>query len=241
MRELLHALLWTRRHLAGMLPASELQPLLRLLADDDVFLDVGGHAGSWSVPASRVLTRGRVYAFEALPYYSRVLSKTLAIMGRRNVTVVPAAVSDAEGRLEILWKDDSGRRLTGMTRIRREEQGGETVSVRAITIDGFRRQHPEGRVRLIKCDVEGAELLVLRGAAQTIDTARPLIFCELYEDYCARFGYSARDVFSFFQPRSYTTLQFVSGAFRPIAPAAYRGAGDVLFVPSEMKAQNLCG
>ena len=241
MRELLHALVWTRRHLAGRLPACELQPLLRHLADDDVFLDVGVHAGSWTVPASRVLTRGHVYAFEALPYYSRVLSKTLAMMQRRNVTVVPAAVSDAEGRVEILWRDASGRRLTGMTRISRKNDAGATVSVQAITIDGFRRRHPEGRVRLIKCDVEGAELLALRGAAHTIDTARPLVFCELYEDYCARFGYSSRDVFSFFAARRYTTLQFESGAFQPFDPATYRGAGDVLFAPAEMTEQGLCG
>lgn len=241
MKEFLHALVWTRRHLAGKLPAIELQPLLPWLAADDVFLDVGVHAGSWTVPASRALTHGRVYAFEALPYYSRVLSKTLAILRRTNVSVIPAAVSDAEGQVEILWKDASGRRLTGMTRMSRQNDAGETVRVRAITIDGFRRQHPEGRVRLIKYDVEGAELLALRGAARTIDAARPLVFCELYDDYCARFGYSSREVFTFFEPRRYTTLRFEAGGFRPLEPGAYRGAGDVLFVPVELNGPGLCG
>jgi FkbM family methyltransferase len=233
-KHLLHAVIWTRRHLAGRLPSPELLPLLRLLAPDDVFLDVGVHAGSWTIPASRVLTAGHVYAFEALPYYARVLKTTLALLGRRNVTVIVGAVSDAEGEVEIVWKDAAGRRLTGMTRISRGGDEGEKVRVRALTIDAFRQQHPAGRVRLMKCDVEGAELMVLRGAAATIDASRPLVFCELYDAYCARYGYSSPDVFAFFAGRGYRTMAFEEGTFRPLDPALYRGAGDVLFVPDEV-------
>jgi FkbM family methyltransferase len=232
-KHLLHACIWARRHLAGRLPAPELSPLLGLLAPDDVFLDVGVHAGSWTIPASRVLTAGHVYAFEALPYYAKVLKATLRLLGRRNVTVTVGAVSDAEGEVEVVWKDAAGRRLTGMTRISQNQDDGEKVRVRALTIDGFRRQHPHGRIRLVKCDVEGAELLVLRGAASTIDASRPLVFCELYDAYCARYGFSSRDVFAFFSTRGYRTMAFEDRTFRSLNPAHYRGAGDVLFVPDE--------
>jgi FkbM family methyltransferase len=233
-KHLLHACVWTRRHLAGRLPAPELSPLLPLLAPDDVFLDIGVHAGSWTIPASRVLTSGHVYAFEALPYYARVLATTLTLLRRRNVTVVVGAVSDAEGELDVVWKDAAGRRLTGMTRIGRPEDDGEKVRVRALTIDGFRQQHPRGRVRLVKCDVEGAELLVLRGAARTIESSRPLVFCELYDSYSARYGYASQEVFAFFDGRGYRTMEFENGGFRPLDRAHYRGAGDVLFVPDEV-------
>jgi FkbM family methyltransferase len=232
-KHILHGLVWAKRHAAGQLPAEELTPLLETLADDDLFYDVGVHAGSWAIPASRRLARGHVYAFEALPYYARVLRTTLALFGRRNVTVTVGAVGDAEGEADILWKDASGRRLTGMTRITRGGDAGETVRVPALTIDAFRRRHPGGRLRLMKCDVEGAELLVLRGAASTIDASRPFVFCELYDAYCARFGYTSRDVFAFFAGRDYRTLSFEAGAFRPLDAADYRGAGDVLFVPAE--------
>jgi FkbM family methyltransferase len=232
-KALLHGLVWAKRHLAGQLPAAELQPLLGVLAPDDLFYDVGVHAGSWTVPASRRLSRGHVYAFEALPYYARVLRTTLALLGRRNVTITVGAVGEAEGEVDILWKDAAGQRLTGMTRISRGGDVGETVRVRSLTIDAFRRRNPGGRLRLMKCDVEGAELLVLRGAAATIDADRPLVFCELYDAYCARFGYTAGDVFAFFAGRDYRTLSFAHGTFRPLDPAQYSGAGDVLFVPAE--------
>ena len=234
MKHLLHGLVWVQRHLAGRLPAPELPALLPFLDPADVFLDIGVHAGSWTIPVSKVLTRGHVYAFEALPYYASVLKVTLALLRRRNVTVVVAAVSDAEGTVDVLWKDRSGRRLTGMTRISQQADEGEKVRVGARTIDAFRRENPRGRLRLVKCDVEGAELMVLRGAAATIDASRPLVFCELYEAYCTRFGYSSADVFAFFAGRRYRTLTFEDGAFQPLDPARYRGAGDVLFVPEEV-------
>ncbi len=234
MRHLVHAVVWARRHMAGRLPAPELAPLLPLLAPDDVFLDVGGHAGSWTVPASRWLTQGHVYAFEALPYYARVLKTTLALLRRRNVTVIAGAVSDHEGEVEIIWKDTTGRRLTGMTRISRDGDQGEKVRVRALTIDAFRRQNPKGRVRLVKCDVEGAELTVLRGAAAMIDAERPLVFCELHDDYCARYGWTPAEVFAFFSSRRYGTMVFEQHGFRRLDPALYAGVGDVLFVPDEV-------
>ena len=233
-------MVWARRHRAGLLPAAELSPLLRCLKPDDVFLDVGGHAGSWAIPASRVLPRGRVYSFEALPYYAGVLKTTLALLGRRNVTVVPAAVSEGEGEVSILWKDAQGQRLTGRTRMASGPEAGSTVRVRTTSIDRFREQQPDGRVRLIKCDVEGAELLVLRGAASTIARWRPLVFCELYDDYCRRFGYRAADVFAFFAERGYRPMRFESGAFVPMDGDMYGGWGDVLFVPAETDLSAAC-
>lgn len=241
MKHLLHALVWARRHRAGALPAPELPPLLPLLAPDDIVYDVGVHAGSWTLPASRAIPRGHVYAFEALPYYARVLRTMLRLFGRRNVTVTNAAVSDAEGEVEILWKDPGGQRLTGRTRIRRADDAGETVRVRAVTLDAFRREHPRGRLRLLKCDVEGAELLVLRGAAETIAASRPIVFLELYDEYCRRFGYVPADVFSFFAERRYRPLRFTGAAFEPLAAETYGASGDVLFLPAELSLERSCG
>jgi hypothetical protein len=88
--------------------------------------------------------------------------------------------------------------------------------------------------------VEGAELKVLRGAIATIDRWRPLVFCELYEEYCANYGYAAADVFEFFASRRYHSMQFERGAFYEVRPADYRGVGDILFVPAELELLAAC-
>lgn len=236
----LHAALWTRRHLTGQLRVPELPPLLPFLSEDDVFLDVGAHAGGWAVPISRVLRKGHVYAFEALPHYAAVLRLTLAVLRRRNVTVVVGAVTERAGRVPIVWKDDGGQRLTGMTHIGRPGESGTAVTVDAFTLDEYCVRQNVARVRLMKCDVEGAELMVLRGAASMIDRWRPMVFCELYDDYCARYGHRARDVFEFFAVRGYRSYRFAGSAFERVDPDRYSGRGDVLFVPAEGDPVGAC-
>lgn len=230
---LLHAVVWTKRHLSGALAVPELPSLLPLLRPDDVFIDVGAHAGGWTVPVSRALTAGHVYAFEALPHYAGVLKMTVAFLRRRNVTVVAGAIADRPGVVPMVWKDAEGRRLTGMTHIGRPGERGDAVPVEAFTLDDYCARQPQRRISLVKCDVEGAELLVLRGAVSIIDRWRPLVFCELYEDYCAKYGYHASDVFEFFGARRYRPWTIERGTFHSLDPARYGGRGDVLFAPSE--------
>jgi hypothetical protein len=92
----------------------------------------------------------------------------------------------------------------------------------------------------MKCDVEGAELLVFRGARETIGTWRPVIFSELNDQYSTRYGYGMNDVFEFFSARSYRTFTVDGGCLRPLSASAYSGEGDVVFVPSELQPPASC-
>jgi FkbM family methyltransferase len=88
------------------------------------------------------------------------------------VIVVQAAASDRAGRTELYLRSDDTHSLIGA--------GSHTTTVHAITLDGFLQdQHvPFGAVRLLKADIEGAELLMLRGADQLLRHGRPLIVVE---------------------------------------------------------------
>ena len=139
-QRLLHALVWTRRHLAGQLAVPELPLLLPLLRANDVFLDVGARAGGWAVPVSRALTARHVYALSTAALRRRPQVHAGAPRAP-DVTVIIGAVSDAEGELSIVWKGSAGRRLTGRTRVSRGSEAGEVVRVKALTIDRFCASH----------------------------------------------------------------------------------------------------
>jgi FkbM family methyltransferase len=240
LREAVHSLIWVRRHLSGELHVPELSSLTPFLQSDDLFLDVGAHAGAWALPISRALRDGHVYAFEAFPYYARLLTNVVWLMRRPNVTVVLGAVADHPGVTSIVWKDHQGRRLTGKTHMSTAAPPDVSVTVPTLTIDDFCAPLPPRRVRLLKCDVEGAELLVFRGAERTIGTWRPIVFCEINAEYCARYGYSMNDVFEFFAARAYGCFTVAGDSLRPLRPSAYSGLGDVVFVPSEIGPPTLC-
>jgi FkbM family methyltransferase len=240
LREAAHTLLWVKRHVSGELRVPELPCLLPFLQPDDVFLDIGAHAGAWSLPVAQTVHDGHVYAFEAFPYYARLLQNVVSLLRRSNVTVIVGAVADKAGQTSIVWKDAEGRRLTGMTHMSAKAGADVSIPVPTLTIDGFYAALPPRRVRLIKCDVEGAELLVFRGAEQTIAKWRPIVFSEINAEFCRRYGYTMDDVFGFFSTRSYAAFSVHEGRLRSLSPGEYSGLGDVVFVPSEVSIPPTC-
>jgi FkbM family methyltransferase len=240
LREAVHTLVWLKRHVRGELRVPELPCLLPFLQPNDVFFDIGAHAGAWSLPVSKTVPDGHVYAFEAFPYYARLLQNVVTLLRRSNVTVIVGAVADKVGHTSIVWKDAQGRRLTGKTHMSATADADRSVPMPTLTIDGFCAALPPRRVRLIKCDVEGAELLVFRGAEQTIARWRPIVFSEMNAEFCPRYGYTMDDVFGFFSSRSYATFVAHGGRLHSLSRDEYPGLGDVVFVPSEVSIPAIC-
>lgn len=55
----------------------------------------------------------------------------------------------------------------------------------------------------IKCDVEGAELLVLKGGEETLKSKKPVIFIELLRKWAQKFNYHPNEVIKFLKNLGY--------------------------------------
>lgn len=242
-RQRLHAMLWTKRHLFQELEVKELTVLRDWFSTSDICLDIGAHGGAWTVPLSKLVPDGHVYAFEALPYYAETLRLTIKILRRlrsipveKNVSVLNQAVTSENRMVNLVWKAPDGQPLTGMTHLEGlEEKPSEPIAVTGMTLDAFQDKWSERKVRFIKVDVEGAELLVLRGAVELIATQRPIFYLEIYEEYCRRYGYHPDDIFNFMNNQEYRAFLFGDDGLLPTDLTLYPGQGDVLFVPSEIR------
>jgi FkbM family methyltransferase len=156
-----------------------------------VVLDVGANVGGYAVLFGQwVGPSGRVYAFEPSPLAWRGLVQHVALNALEPVVKpVGAAVADHEGTGELIVAGTAGEsRLAGTS------ERSETVPVPIVTIDSFC-----GRERiqpaLIKIDVEGAELAVLRGARETIRRGGKslAVFVELHPSIWALTGVARAD------------------------------------------------
>jgi FkbM family methyltransferase len=129
-----------------------------------VVYDIGAHVGFFSVAAAR---RGAaVFAFEASPEN--------AARVRRNAELNPSTLAVVEAAV---WDDDAGVDLvSGETSSEWSVRGGGATP--SVTIDGFASSHPPPS--FVKLDAEGAELRILRGAAETVRAYRPVIVCEVH-------------------------------------------------------------
>lgn len=180
--------------LTGLLP-EEIVPIMankmeincfavleRLPLKSAIVLDVGSSYGYYALLLSRLVgNEGCVYSFEPDPNSIARLGRNLAINGCRNVTSVSLCVSNLSGRL-VYWQrfeNEPWRNKIADGSATMESQGLTIVPV--TTLDDFTRWAgiPD-KVRLVKIDVEGAELKVLEGATELITNAKPWILCELH-------------------------------------------------------------
>ncbi len=140
---------------------------VRAVAPGAVVYDIGANTGFYTLLAARRAgPGGAVHAFEPNPRNLAPLREHVRLNRFKHVTVHPLALSDRAGELAF---EDTGS-FTG----RLAQQGG--LKVNAATLDQlvFARQLPAPT--LVKIDVEGAELAVLRGGQELIRRHRPAIF-----------------------------------------------------------------
>lgn len=156
----------------------ELVALAGLVNPGDCALDVGANIGVYTKRLSGLVGRdGKVISIEPLPTTFDILESNIRTLKLDNVRCVNAAVSDHAGLVSM----EVPRYDTGWENIYRarvvDTPGG---SVRSISLDkAFRRLD---RVDFIKCDVEGHELSVLRGASAIIKKHHPKWLIEIDGD-----------------------------------------------------------
>jgi FkbM family methyltransferase len=150
----------------------ELRILAQLLRPEDVVLDVGANIGTHTVFFARTVGEGGfVFSFEPQRLLFQTLCANVALNELLNVKCFEAAVGRGEGTLELLMLDPRKENNFGGSPAE-SAAGGETVQLVSLDSFGF----PD--CRLIKIDVEGAELDVLAGAARTIERSRPFLLVE---------------------------------------------------------------
>lgn len=130
------------------------------LAPGDVFVDIGANIGYDTLLAShRVGRTGRVVSIEASGRTFGLLQRNLSLNDAANVRAVHVAIADRPGKLE-LYETDSGN-IGAATTL--SSRGGRLLeSVEALPLLSVLSPAELARIRLIKMDVEGAELAILR-------------------------------------------------------------------------------
>jgi len=144
-----------------------------------VVIDAGANVGVLTIGFASLVPDGHVYAVEASPSTVGHLHRNVAGSGLGNVTVVNTALSDASGAVEfcdVEW-------YSAGSFVRKDTAGADvhegSVRVPARTLDELVASEGLQRLDLVKIDVEGHELAVLRGARDALERFRPSAVVEL--------------------------------------------------------------
>lgn len=168
-----------------------------LLPRDGVMFDIGANWGHFSLfAASHPDFSGQIYAFEPMPRTFADLHSAITEAGlTERIHAHNLALSDSNGEIRMALPDGEHSGLATVT------AGPRGTLTRMAALDSLGLPSPD----LLKIDVEGHELAMLRGAAQTIRTTSPMIVFESTvtgsaEATLAPFFHLEEAGYSFFQP-----------------------------------------
>lgn len=168
-----------RNYLRGEAEPAVQEVLAARLRPGMVFYDLGANIGLFSLLAARIVgPSGQVFSFEPDTEAAARLRRNIARNDFSNVTVVEAGVWSSSGSVKFVPADSSSPDH-GTGRFIAEDYGAGAL-VRCVALDDFIVSNPPPDA--IKCDVEGAELEVFRGAEKVLRTSRPWILCEMHSE-----------------------------------------------------------
>lgn len=135
-------------------------------------LDIGANIGAHTLFFAQAVTnQGSVLAFEPQRILFQTLCANMALNSKSNVYCYQAALGETAGQLTVPQFDFTQVNSYGSLSL---DQGLPGESVPVMTVDGFNLP----ACHFMKIDVEGMEELVLKGARQTIDRYRPILYVE---------------------------------------------------------------
>jgi FkbM family methyltransferase len=142
------------------------------------FYDIGANIGFFSLFAARLVgEHGHVTAFEADPENAARLREHIARNKLPQIAVEEKAVWSERGTVIFARTDPTVSPDRGTGHIA-SAAGPATIQVAAVSLDEYTSISPAPD--FIKCDVEGAELEVFRGARRLLREKRPGIVCEMH-------------------------------------------------------------
>ncbi|MFA6923070.1 MAG: FkbM family methyltransferase [Bacteroidales bacterium] len=178
----------------------ELKFINELVKEETTILDIGANIGWYSLNLSKKFNNIKIHAFEPVSKTFNYLNSNLSINNITNVKTYNFGFSDEEKNIDIYcypecMGNSSLANLSGNSSV-------EKINCKFTKVDLFVKQN-NLKIDFIKCDVEGAELLVFKGAIETLKKDKPVVFTEILRKWSAKFNYHPNDILALFSNIGY--------------------------------------
>lgn len=154
-------------------------------------LDIGANIGYISLLLEKLFSDITIYAFEPIPDIFQILKKNIEINNSKNINIYNYGLSDSKKTIDFFYYPE-GSCNSSMANLSKRE---DVVKIKSQIekMDDFVK-NTNISIDFIKCDVEGAEILVFKGGQNTINKNKPVIYTELLRKWSKEFNYCPDDV-----------------------------------------------
>lgn len=209
--------LYQPEHFGGLLGAEnkvgfetdEFKYIQAQMTNQSCFFDIGANYGIYSIQLAKMFSEVQVHAFEPVLNTYAVLCENKKANGleKHNIKINHLALGAEKGTARITINRYAGNHLVANEGL---QQTSGTTLVDIDTLDNYVMQNKIPKVDFIKCDVEGAEFLVLRGSRNVLKEHRPELFLEITEEWSQKFKYQPADIFRYLNELDYVGYQFIN-------------------------------
>jgi len=155
--------------------------------------DIGCHLGSMLNEMVTLAPHGRHFAVEPLPHKAERLRRKYEKSGKANIYQM--ALAEMPGETDFFFHTQASG-LSGLRSIQHDDASVKKITVQCHRLDDI--VPADRRLGFLKVDVEGAELLVFRGARSILTQMRPNILFECSLLLMDNFDITPRQIFDFF-------------------------------------------
>jgi FkbM family methyltransferase len=209
-----------------------------ILGQGDVFVDIGANIGYHSFFAAGVVGKnGKVFSFEPDSEIYKCLETNLQEFPQAHA--LNCAVWDREGELTFERSSQAQESGWGTLTAVRNLGAGEQVTVRATSLDGWKRESDTAVVRAIKLDAEGSELGVLRGAKRVLSECRPCLMLEVNDVLLRQAKTSGDEVLNELRKHSYQIYEIAAAKLLRIPASIDFSFADCICLPEESAGELL--
>ncbi len=216
----------------GVWAEPELQLIPFAVKPGESVLDIGANYGVYSYHLSRAVGKwGRVYAFEPVPFTYETCKLVGKFLGFRNVELIQQGCSDRSGTVSFtLPVQESGAISAGLAHLsgRNDRRPGKEryaiydltreLACEVVALDEF--LPALSNLSFMKSDIEGADLLAMRGASRMIERHHPTVQCEINPWFLEGFGIAPQAFGDFFEERGYRMYHYEPSGSRSRLRAA---------------------
>lgn len=180
----------------------EIEPrekLYNLVKNGSTIIDVGTNIGETLLNFARINTKGRNIGFEPVPHLYEKAKTNIGLNKYKNIELINQGLSsDAE----TLSFQQPGKNNSGGIFLTKDGKDA-AHSVQVVRLDDFAKQNGLENVSLIKIDVEGFEMNVLKGALEVLHNFKPTLFVEIDDSFLVRQNSSSAAVFDLLVSQGY--------------------------------------
>lgn len=192
--------------------------LFDLVKDNTVIFDVGTNIGQVLLTMAKINTQGELHGFEPLPEIYERAKRNIELNPFQNIVLNNVALSNKTEDLTILSGPASHSGSTRLGKLEQEEINKSHINIHAITMDDYVAKQKITNLDLIKIDVEGFEVNVLRGATAALQRFKPILFVEVNDAAQKMQGRSGRELIEFIRKLDYDVFDINMKPFNEVNP-----------------------